>query len=451
MQKINALVELDELVIAVRERNSRDYIREAVLAYRTGLNRSAIVSTWTALVYDLILKIRELAVQLDPAAVAFVQNLENAIKNRNVVQLQLIESTILEKALQDFEFISDREKIELERLKDDRNICAHPAFTGDELLFMPSAEQVRVHIVHAIEHVLKHPPIQGRAALTRLSADILLASFPTDQDKVNQFLNDRYLSRAKPQLLRQMIGAMLSVLLRGSDSDLLSKPESLARCLMAIALAEPDLYEQQMREHMQRRTDGMDDHYLFNILFLCHFDKRCWGWTDKATRVRVVTLLETEQFTKDNGTWIAYALKIDELKEIAGKSFGKLSSEYKESIIAQNPRVEFADFAIDFLSASEGWRRAEYFGRQMIMPMAPYFTPPHVLRVLGAIKSTSQAWNASGMPGIMSEFFEITQQHLHETTTGWQEFVDFVLARDCQYEALIQKMTLSGVWPKPEI
>ncbi|GAK61608.1 hypothetical protein U27_01509 [Candidatus Vecturithrix granuli] len=54
------LSDLDELVQQVREEKSRTYITEAIKSYRAGAYRAAIVSTWIAVVYDIILKLREL-------------------------------------------------------------------------------------------------------------------------------------------------------------------------------------------------------------------------------------------------------------------------------------------------------------------------------------------------------------------------------------------------------
>src|SRR4051812_7885178 len=62
------LTDLDELILTVRDRNSRAYISEAVATYRARAYRAAIMSTWAAVAYDIIAKIRELAAQGDGAA-----------------------------------------------------------------------------------------------------------------------------------------------------------------------------------------------------------------------------------------------------------------------------------------------------------------------------------------------------------------------------------------------
>jgi len=76
------LVDLDELVQTVRDINTREYIAEAIAAYRARAYRSAIMGTWVAVAYDIIGKIRELAVQGDAAAVKFTTALDAAIAQK---------------------------------------------------------------------------------------------------------------------------------------------------------------------------------------------------------------------------------------------------------------------------------------------------------------------------------------------------------------------------------
>jgi len=53
---------------------------------------------------------------------------------------------------------------------------------------------VRTHIKHAVLHLLRHPPLQGKHALKRLKDDLLRPSFPSTQKTVSDFLESRYLS-----------------------------------------------------------------------------------------------------------------------------------------------------------------------------------------------------------------------------------------------------------------
>ena len=144
------ITDIDTLALAVRDRESRRLIAEAITAYRGGALRSAIISTWIAVSFDIIAKARELATQGEAAPKAFVEDLDVAIANRDIKKMQAIESDLLNVANDQLQLFAPHEFDALERLQRDRNLCAHPAFIVEDELYQPSLELVRSHIVHAL-------------------------------------------------------------------------------------------------------------------------------------------------------------------------------------------------------------------------------------------------------------------------------------------------------------
>ena len=55
--------------------------------------------------------------------------------------------------------------------------------SADEL-YQPSAELAQYHLRNAVEYLLQHPPVQGKAALSKVMADIDGALFPTEKAAV---------------------------------------------------------------------------------------------------------------------------------------------------------------------------------------------------------------------------------------------------------------------------
>jgi hypothetical protein len=237
------LTDLDELVLTVRNNNAKEYINEAVHAYRSGLNRAAVILTWTAVAYDLISKYRELADSGESAAGQFVVKLDQAISSNNVPQLQSIENSLLDLARDPFEIVMGSEEDALERLKSDRNLCAHPAFISESILFEPLPEQVRAHIVLAARSILQQAPVQGKAALTRLKADLLQPSFPQSQEQVKVFLSKRYLTRLKRSLIPNLVAVLAKEILLQRDAELATVPENVAAALSAVG----DVYPNRIR------------------------------------------------------------------------------------------------------------------------------------------------------------------------------------------------------------
>ena len=271
------LTDLDELVLTVHNKNTRQYISEAVHAYRSGLNRDAVILTWTAVAYDLMTKYRELGEQGEGAAIQFTIDLDQAIATNNVTQLQSIEGKLLDLARDPFEIIDQVEQEALERLKNDRNLCAHPAFTRESTLFNPLPEQVRAHIVQSLKAVLQNPPVQGKAAFGRLKADLLQPSFPTSQDHVRTFLSSRYLGHLRQSLIGKLVTILAKEVILQPDADLATVPENVVRALIAVGEAYPQEYETQLKDGLPKYAASADDEKLWRVLQIIGNDTRVWA------------------------------------------------------------------------------------------------------------------------------------------------------------------------------
>src|SRR6266566_6812915 len=128
----DSFADLDELLLRCKERQTRGYIAEAIACYRAGAFRAAIVSTWIAVVFDFIHKLRDLALTGDAAAQRELDNLERWQRQGDWKQINKFESRVLTMAKDNFEFLSVSEYDDLLRLYDDRNRCAHPSMLNLE-------------------------------------------------------------------------------------------------------------------------------------------------------------------------------------------------------------------------------------------------------------------------------------------------------------------------------
>jgi hypothetical protein len=283
------LTDLDELVLTVRDKTSRIYILEAVNAYRVGAYRSAIVSTWIAVSYDIIAKIRELNIQGDNNAKTFMTNMGKWIKDKQIIKLQELEQNLLKMAHDDFEFLSDYERDDLLRLQQDRHLCAHPALVvkEEQLLFQPLPELVRVHIVHAVKHLLQHPPTQGKKALDRIMDDMKKDSFPHDCEDIYTFLHTKYLNNAKESLIRNLIIVLLKIILKNDVPAYSSKKPAILCALMAVAKGFDELYQHTMSEQLSKIAESLEDQQFYaSIFLLLKTDGRCWNWLNESEKIR---------------------------------------------------------------------------------------------------------------------------------------------------------------------
>jgi hypothetical protein len=452
------LSDLDELLQTVRDRNSREYIAEAIAAYRARAYRSAIMGTWVAVAYDIISKVRELFVQGDGAAKASEAALDAAIALKETdygvaaQKLQVFENGLLDQALKSFEFLSPQEHRDLERLKQDRNLCAHPAFTTEATLFQPTAELVRTHITHAILHLLQHPPVQGRNALKRMKNDIIQPSFPSDQKSVSEFLEARYFDHAKRALLETLVVVFLKTLIKQAESDLIGKEMSVLRCLVALLIRHPLIFERKMNEQLPHLTDGSDDAELKRVFLLFRADKRCWAWLSRPTKIKVVELVKKYEYNAQDIDLVMCCLEIDELRPIVLERVKTYSDDQKEEMFAQHQRPEFIDEAIEIYSEVGNFRRSDKISMSIILPFSTMFNAEHIRRVLKAAASNIDIHQASGSPGFFKEMFERTSDLHEETKAAWQEFMSEMQKGKkpddyYTYPTLRAAMEQVGMWP----
>jgi len=205
------LSDLEILVNNCRSNIAKQYIQEALSCYNIRAYKSAIITTWIAIVYDILEKIQELAKLDDPNAQQIEKDFINIRDNfdkdnpSTVRKLLDFENQILQLAKDKLEIIDSLQFDELNRIKQDRNKCAHPSMHKNGEIFSPSAELARLHIKNAITVLLSQEPIQGKTALTTLKQLLCAPYFPREEQKIKLELQNSVLKKASKTLVNRFI------------------------------------------------------------------------------------------------------------------------------------------------------------------------------------------------------------------------------------------------------
>ena len=381
------LTDLDELVLTVRDPASQTYIREAVLAYRAGAYRAAVVSTWVAIIYDIIGKLRILDSQEDASARQLVEELERTTASRSIRGMSNFEEKLPEEALKTFEFLNHLEYEDFERIRLDRNRCAHPAFSGETLLFTPSPESVRAHIVHAVTYLLAHPPVQGRAAIQKFLTDVSGQYFPVTQEEVTTYLRSRYLEHAKASLVESLVALLVKAILRRDVAELAGSESAASLALVAIGTCRPEIYERKVKDVLTKLAPSLDDSNIMNLSVLVAHDARIWAWLDEPTRLRAQTMVRSFDLSNGQNTDVLDALAIEPLRAPLLESLRNLPAEKQLDILSRKPRPELADAALTLFEKSPCFRGAETRAKVVLLRMGQVFTLPQIRRALDAVTS----------------------------------------------------------------
>ncbi len=354
-----------------------------------------------------------------------------AIGANNKQKLQKFEADLLNKANSDLQLLAPHEYTALERLQDDRHLCAHPAFVVEDELYQPSPELVRLHILHALQYLLVHAPLQGKSAIDRFDADLLSSSFPVTPCEIGAFLRMRYLDRAKDVLVINLLKAIISAPFGSEHAKYAGKTERLAVTVCEIAKAKSTIYDAVMPGFVADKLERVTDDVLLSICPFLESEPRIWDWFKEPDRTRIRRLLESAdvEVLKTFSAFDAFA--IVPLSEVLLKRFDDFDETVQISIIAAHPRKELVDRGLDIYAQAGSFRDAEQLGRSVILPLAKFLSAKDLETLLKAASANEQISRASDTPEILERLFERTKSLLPDSRPHWEGFV----------EEQIQKMT----------
>ncbi|WP_408950003.1 hypothetical protein [Lysobacter sp. Hz 25] len=389
------LSDLDELVLRCRDDRARRLISEATASYNAGAFRAAIVSTWVAVCLDLIDKFRELALTGDKNAEKLAEKIELIRSTNNLSAALAFEREILTTA-KSFELLSPMELFDLQRLQDDRNRCAHPSLIAEETDYRPPAELARLHIVSAIDHLLQHPPVQGKQALARLEEEIFSEYFPKSSKEALKVLSNGPLNKPRESLVRSII---LEIIKRMAMPAHALRRGGLIAALEAISLMHGQVYEDTIRKKLPQILRNYRDN-VFSAISLAKVVPRSWPVLEPDLIAKFEIYVDT--LSSDDFDIIESTIDIAPLRSRTLARIARASRvDFEQSTFFYHP-PEALDRVIELYKKSRNYDEANSWARYVIY-CAREFSAKQVIAVIEAAGENPEISNSFGFNDVATE------------------------------------------------
>ena len=439
------LSDLDGLIMRVRDSGSRELISEATMAYRGGALRSAVILCWVAVFSDLIAKVRELGLGGHKAASSYVEELDRNIDNPQ--KALKLEREIVKKAKTEFLMFDSRDRKLFERLREDRNACAHPILAGDSGHFKPTPELVRAHLAHALDRLLIRPPAQGKEALIRLSRDLHDAVLPSDWRMAVALIYDRYVEHGTESLHRAVVNGVIRGLLLKDDpfhlrdhpgyreASIVDVRRGLFACLEAVERVDRHLVEEATNDYLTSVEKSSEQTVQLTVLLAVSWRNELWKRLSKPVRGQVIRMIDSHsKRMKDNlmddtmRTYVAPALgcvSVPELNEALSPLIDELKdTEFGVIVMFDHLPTELRKMLIDRFAGVRYFRGSEILFDECIRPMLSYLDRSDIDRILDIIVDNRQIWDASGIPVRIQTLFGWLWRNQRDSVdvNKWSEF-----------------------------
>ncbi len=373
------LSDLDELILKCRDERAKSYIKEAVSCYKSGAFRSAIVSTWIAVSFDIIDKLKELSLTGDNEATKQLVDFENARKIGDITNSLKFERNILEIARDKLELISHVEFIDLQRLQEDRNRCAHPSMTSDSEIFNPSAELARMHIRSAVEYLLQFPPAQGKYALESLINEVNSEYFPTACDKAVIAFKNSPLYKARESLVRNFIVVLLKRLL--NEANNYKVEQRIFSALNAVESMYKEIYDSTFANKLSNLVKVLDDKNLDKVFTILQKLVDSWKFLEPDIKQKLEVYVEN--LPKEKLEELDFLLFHKGLSSSANKRVRKMTREELSDILLFVLPTPMGDRIVQLYAESISFQVANSFS-STVKRYAGEFTKEQVERIITA-------------------------------------------------------------------
>ncbi|WP_053725261.1 hypothetical protein [Streptomyces sp. WM6378] len=447
------MLDLDDRVNRVYNPDVRPLVQEAHRCYSSGSARGAIVLAWTAVCADLITKAQTLKEDGEAAAADLVATVEKAqgSKEEEAIPLMLsVERTLLDTA-ETLELIDHTQKKQLERLRDDRNMCAHPSLRPLGEPYEPTMEYARAHLAAALEAVLIHPPSQGRKIVKSFAAHVADPAYAFDA----AYLAYAFFDRVRPSARVKVVEFAAKFAILEIDAPELSiTPERyadrMAACLRCFAARDAALAKSAVAKQMARleRADpGVQLRALARLGDLPAF------WASMAAPMRALfnTRIESIGDTQppgrmsDENVNVLALVAHPEIREglpALVTAFEALSAARTVRVIAARPDPYFVPFLPELLEQAGSFDTGEFRAANAVLPCATFFDLEQLRAVLRQWQDNDQCWGRA-MPSYLIELYELTAHLGPARDTVWRDFLTELLPYDDVYETLSSGMGLT--------
>ena len=421
-------LDLDETLLKVRSRAARAHIGDAIAAFRVSALRAAVVSTWTAVVFDIMEKIREIELTGDRQAHVQVEEFDR-IRNANDIVASLeMERSILEVARDDFELLTHHEYSELSRLREDRHRCAHPAMNTAEEAYQPSSELVRYHIASALTHLLVREPVQGKAALARLEAEVESPLFPTEVAAAVQVLRGGPLQRPKDVLVRNFFVVLAKGILRGPRATEEPYARRTLAAMAAAAQMHPTVMHQVYASEIPRILAALNDLEILRVLRMGVALPAIWDHIPDSIRIKLEQVVARLKIAVSPRTFL-HAIETPSLQVSVEARAATLDRDDLLALFREDPAVAsvarpLVARAIELLVSSPSFNATNSLVATVIHQCLAVLTESDFRQIARAAHDNIEVSNAHSTLGLLQA---IRDSDVIEPQRFYEIFYDFDL------------------------
>ena len=313
------MLQPDELLTQVPSGVARPSFETAVRVFQVGDYQGCMIHTFKAVVFAFISKLEDLSLAGEKRANHDLAEYEEIRREDNPKRFLAFERAIPEECYE-YGFISSAQKIDFERLREDRNRAAHAILNALDEPFEPSAAQALVHMTTAVKGMLSRPPTHSKGSLDYVLRQVDSHHFATTPSEALVQLRDTPLNNCRRPLLASVIHTLVGQLL--CDELSLGARARKTVALSATRTLHPKdfepIYKKVLRANLKAMTYDAQ-----RLLALLGYLPETWALLDRGEQTVLIRRVREGEANEA----LLYAFRIAELQPYVLKRHAELTDD----------------------------------------------------------------------------------------------------------------------------
>ena len=397
---------IEDLIEKIYEPKTKELFKDIYHLYSQEQYRATIVMLWTVVICDLIYKLQYLRdVYNDKTAIEVLADVKNKQEqNKKSPEWEIYLIKIIRERTK---FIDDIEKAELENLQKQRNLCAHPIITNDNILFQPTKELTRALIRTALDTILLKTPLLAKEYIETILEDFAKreTNFYPKDEQIKIYFENRYLKHLNDLQIIKLFKFLWRCVFTPRNENENEKAHQFINLELLKHILKS--YKSKCIEEIQNNSDSYtydNTDTTANDLFNKFIIENYFLYKILSPQTKALFETESRPFPQDLPYFFITSLDFNHYMEklnqefknrnnmIFRNEFGFLPMYLKKQAQDHGELNKFYTMCINWYSNSGWYDEANLLFSELIRPNYKYFSLENIIELLNGSSNNKQTY-----------------------------------------------------------
>ncbi|WP_416147888.1 hypothetical protein ACM26V_16795 [Salipaludibacillus sp. HK11] len=386
----------------IQNQNTREYFDEVLSSYHNGNYRSAVVMLYSVVVCDLIYKLNELKDRYSDATAEGILTEIESIQEKEPENSKW-ETRLIELVKGRTNLFETNDKVNIDYLRKQRHLSAHPVLTTFDILHKPSKETARALMMNMLDGLLIKSPLLSKKIIGTFLEDLkMIKDDKMTDEQLSKYLNNRYFDKLNKPTEQKLFKDLWKFSFKLDDEDSEENREIIFRALRTFYLKNIPVFNELIESDKSYYSDikyTNSNIIMIYTSFLSLYPK-IYVKTEEQLKAVLERKSENDFNVFTQSVFLSTSLE-QHFINIKDRLYGNgivvnpricLSSRNLLFFLSQQDDIlaKFLDLLIEIFRRSHSFDLANVNFEEYILEYGAYFSKVQLEEILSAINSNDQ-------------------------------------------------------------